>query len=437
MEVYYVPFEGATIVYRPLRQLAFVGNHALAEYIRRRIAGANPPRDDDIERFLDSIQFWNGEADPTGGQLPDLDKFLPTTAVLLMTNQCSMRCTYCYANAGVHKPEAITWPVAKTVIDAVCENGRKSGKRHFSLALHGGGEPTTCWSTLEAAVSYARSRDTPCHISLSSNGVWSASQRSYICENVDNISLSMDGIESVQNHQRPLAKGGESFGTVMASLRALDEAGADYGIRMTVTSDTIAELPKGVEFICRNTKARAIQVEPTFTSSRGVYADVTDAFGNAFTARFLEAYEIGKAANRFVYYSAARPWVISSMFCMAPAEALIVVPGGDLVACFEVYSSRLPYACDFTIGRIRPEGVAMDFDALARFVATQQQRRATCRGCYCYWHCCGDCATRSKASTTGNSVRCHITRTITRDLLGTYIAEGNGVWLGGGHTHPT
>jgi uncharacterized protein len=272
---------------------------------------------------------------------------------------------------------------------------------------------------------------------LSSNGVWNARQRSYICENIDNISLSMDGLEDVQNRQRPLASGSESFKTVIASIAALDEANADYGIRMTVTADSVAEMAKGVEFICRNTKARAVQVEPTFTSSRGVYADVPRAFGEAFTATFLEAYEIGKQANRFVYYSAARPWVISSMFCRAAAEALIVVPGGELVACFEVHSSRLPYAGEFTIGRVQPEGVRVDVDALRRFLAAQQQKRALCRGCYCYWHCCGDCATRSMATKVGDSVRCHVTRCVTRDLLATYIAEGDGVWLGRAPARPT
>jgi len=424
------------MIYRPLRRLAFLGNEALTGYIRHRISDPNTPRSETIETFLEALQFWQPDMEHPSNRDPD-DETLPTTGVLLMTNQCNMRCIYCYANAGMAPHEMLEWPLAKQVIRTVCANARSSGAEYFSLAFHGGGEPTVAWQLLTEATSFAREQDVPCRLSLSSNGVWTTDQRAFVCAHFDNVSLSLDGNAAVQNRQRPLSNGSSSFPMVMESIAALDAAHIDYGIRMTVTADSVRNLSESVDFICRNTSSRAIQIEPTFTCSRGVYADPPEALAENFRTAFLDAWEIGRQASRFVYFSAARPWVLATSFCEAPTTALIVVPGGRLVACFEVSSARHELADEFTIGHVTPDSANIDHDAVHRFNNAQQNRRAKCRDCFCFWHCCGDCAVRSKVSPVGASARCTLTRNITRDLLALYIAEGNGVWTGNQTTLPT
>ena len=329
MDLYIIPFEDEFIVYRPLRRLAFVGNGALAEYVRRRVDGEEVERSEDIESFLEEIDFWRPDIDVPGLDVPET--FRPAMGVLLMTNQCNLRCVYCYANAGVREVESMPWDVARPVIDAVAANAADSGQDQFSLSFHGGGEPTVCWDVVVRSVEHARAKPLPSTLSITTNGVLSDAQRTFICRQFDEVSLSMDGVATVQDRQRPRMDGSGSAESVMETVAALDEADIGYGIRMTVLPDSLESVRESVAFICEHTKARSVQIEPTYTSTRGVYADMEREFGEAFAKVVIDAYEIGRQHERFVYYSTARPWVAASLFCTAPVQALVATPTGHLV----------------------------------------------------------------------------------------------------------
>jgi uncharacterized protein len=430
VELYSIPFQGQTIIYKPRRHLAFIGNAALAEYIRNRNDNLSAVANNTIEKFLQSIGFDNrglecGEVD-LGEALP-----LPTGAVLLMTNRCNLRCIYCYANAGAEPTVSdLDWPTAQAAMDFVLTNAHRPEAETPSVTFHGGGEPTVHWDLLVRSVEYAGERDSRTLFSMSSNGAWSDEQCRFICQHFSNVSLSMDGTEAVQNHQRPRADGRESFLAVLEAIQAMDAAGVDYGIRMTVLEASVDALPEGVRFICENTKAKAIQIEPTFTSRRGHYADIGLHFADVFSDRFMEAWRVGRDAGRQVYYSGARPWVIAPMFCQAPLKALVVTADGRLVTCFEVFSEQNSLAGQFTVGRIRDGCVEYDQSALTAFLEAQQKRRQECVDCFCYWHCCGDCATRRPGSRQTSKGRCRATQNITLALLLAYMEEGQGIWQG-------
>jgi uncharacterized protein len=253
-----------------------------------------------------------------------------------------------------------------------------------------------------------------------------------LLENVDNFSLSFDGIQLVQDRQRPRTNGDGSFEVVRETLRALDEKGASYGIRMTAPPELLKHLPESVEFLCQQTKAHAIQVEPNYTSQRGLYGEMERDYAQEFIRVFMAAFEIASQYRRPLFYSGARPWVVTTEFCQAASRALIVTPRGELVTCFEIFDTELPHARKFMVGQATDQTVEFDAPALDTFIADQQSRRQRCQDCFCYWHCCGDCATRSLSSQAPECVRCDVNRGITRELLAWYLSKGDGVWRGVG-----
>lgn len=430
MDLYTIPFQGQTIIYKPRRHLAFIGNAALSDYVCHRKDRRSAAVEKEVEGFLQSVGFDGPELECGVPCLEETDP-LPTGLVLLMTNRCNLRCTYCYADAGAESAIAeIDWPTAQAAMDFVLTNACQPEAEAPSITFHGGGEPTVHWDLLTRAVEYAQEKDGRVRFSMSSNGVWSKTQRRFICQHFSNVSLSMDGTAAVQNRQRPRADGAESFPLVLEGIQALDEAGIDYGIRMTVLEDSVDALLEGVQFICENTKAKAIQIEPTFTSRRGCYADITASFADAFSDRFMEAWCIGRQTGCPVYYSGARPWVVAPLFCLAPLKALVVTAEGRLVTCFELFSERNALAEHFTVGRIRNGHVVYDRAALAAFLVEQQKRRQECEDCFCYWHCAGDCATRRPGPRQTSEGRCRATRNITLALLLAYMEEGQGIWQG-------
>jgi radical SAM protein with 4Fe4S-binding SPASM domain len=265
---------------------------------------------------------------------------------------------------------------------------------------------------------------------LASNGLWAPPISDFICRNIDTVTLSFDGVKAVQDAQRPRRSHRGSFDSVLRSIRALDAAGVKYGIRMTVTPSFIEQLAEGVRLLCHETGARTIQIETSFTAARGVYSDPSAEEGERFVEAFLLAGRIASEHGVFVSYSGARPWVIAHTFCLAPTQALIATPEGRLVACFEAAGDEHPYAGEFTIGRVTSNGVEYDPAAHSKFQQRQEARRSACGECFCYWHCCGDCASRAMASKAPTSMRCNINREITKAIIAGYIERDGGVWTG-------
>ncbi|MBN1201614.1 MAG: radical SAM protein [Anaerolineae bacterium] len=435
MEAYVIPIEDKYIIYRPLLRLAFVGNQAMADLALSLAdndpsSGADAPGE--IVSFLDKIGFL--KPDPAPPPAPD-PAYRPTTAVLLMTNRCNLRCTYCYANAGVLKPEDLSLELAQTVIDQVCQNAIERSRPHFDMCFHGGGEPTQAWTVMKEATAYARSKELPCKISVVSNGVWSSQQRDWVLNNLDNVTISLDGSPETQDHQRPLASGEGSSRYVMETVAALDAARLPYGLRMTATAPWRGVFPEDVRYLCEHTGCRSIQVEPAFNIRRGEHQESTRKQGEAFVDAFMEAYEIAVQAGRNLVYSGARPWLLTQTFCSAAYEGLIVNAAGHLVTCYEIASDDHLLSDLSTVGQVVDSRIEIDDAARDRLLSMLDSRKPTvCRDCFCRWHCAGDCYTRSRVVEDGQVVdslaRCDTNRAITARLLLWYIMACDGVWRG-------
>jgi uncharacterized protein len=423
--------------------LSFVGNRAMAdltlELVRTRPAGdaggaasrpANTPAD--AVTFLSTIGFL--APDPAPPPSPSTS-YHQTTAVLLLTNRCNLRCTYCYARGGEGAAQTLSLELGRAAIDQVHDNARELGQARFEVTFHGGGEPLQAWETLQALTAYARGKELPCRVSMVSNGICTAGQRSWLLHNLNSCSISFDGQQETQDRQRPFASGQGSFKAVMRTLETLDKNKFSYGIRMTATAPWQGRLAEDVRFICEETGCPAMQVEPAFNTRRGVHQGPTDEESEAFSEAFMEAFEVAARAGRQLTYSGARPWLITHSFCTAPRGALIVNPAGSLVACYEVADGDHPLAELSTLGCVAGSRVSMDQDAQNALWSYLDNKRARCRDCFCYWHCAGDCYTRAFSAARGNpearSPRCHMNREITARILLWYIMNSDGVWRGG------
>jgi uncharacterized protein len=440
VQMYAIPIEGKFILYRPLLQLAFVGNRAMVDLVFRLVrqgsfSGEDVPQE--AMAFLEAIGFLR--PDPTPPPPPD-PVYRLTMAVLLLTNRCNLRCTYCYASGGEGPVRDLPLELAGTVIDRACQNATELDRPRFELTFHGGGEPVQVWETLQQATAHARSKDLPCRISMVSNGVWTARQREWILHNLDGLSISFDGRQETQDRQRPFPSGWGSFRAVMRTIKALDKAGFSYGIRMTATAPWRGTLPEDVRFVCEETGCPTMQVEPAFNTRRGEHKGPAPEESEAFVEAFMEAFEIAQRRGRRLTYSGARPWLLTQAFCTAPYGALIVNAAGNLVACYEIASESHSLARMSTVGRVAGDRIVVDDRARAALLTYLGEKRATCRECFCYWHCAGDCYTRSWASAASAapgapSPRCTMNREITARILLWYIMSGDGVWQGKG-AHP-
>jgi uncharacterized protein len=321
------------------------------------------------------------------------------------------------------------------VIDYVYNNAVEMNRPYFDLSLHGGGEPTVNWKILQDCTAYARSKPLKARITLTSNGIWSARQRAWILDNLDSVSISMDGMPATQNRQRPFCSGQPSADHVLRTIAELDDHEFEYGIRLTATAPWHS-LPDDVRFICENTGCLTMQVEPAFNTKRGGHSwpDADEVQG--YVSAYLQATDIAAKAERVLFSSSSRLGSVTSTFCTAPYDALIVNPFGQLVTCYEVASDAHALAQISVIGQVANGEVRLDRTARDRLHDNMAARRQTCAGCFCYWSCAGDCYARAFApQPDGHLVhggRCDMNRTITRELLLRRIADNGGVWRADG-----
>jgi uncharacterized protein len=439
--IYTIPFQDKFIVYRPLKPLAFVANRAMVNFISSLVNGglaAEAVRHEEAYGFLERIGFFVPDPPPPERLTSDAP-FNPTIAVLFTTTACNFRCIYCYASGGENKVKTLPFEIGRSAIDEVCRNASKIGEDHFTVGFHGGGEPTLAKETFNKLVNYAKGKDLRCELTVATNGYWTDGERDWILDNLTSISLSLDGNSKVHDRQRPLASGQATHENIMKTVREMDRRGFPYGIRLTVTDESIASLPESIDFLCRETACKTFQVEPAFDHGRAQRDGTALSQDDSFAAAFMEAYDIAASSGSHLYYSGARPWVVTPCFCQALDKALIVAPDGLVTSCYEVYSSKHRLAGDFFFGSLSEKGnLVVDHEVRKALRAKIEERRISCRGCFCYWHCAGDCP--SKTLTPGKDGhlrfgrRCDLNRRITEKLLAHYISDAGGVWHG--HSHP-
>ena len=194
---------------------------------------------------------------------------------------------------------------------------------------------------------------------MTSNAIWSRRQLDWITENLDGLTISVDGAPQTQDRQRPFVTGRGSSGVVLRNLAELDRRGFPYAIRMTAIPPW-DQLPGNVRFLCEGTACHTIHVEPAFNTVRGGRPVPTPADCRAFADAFLQAFLVARAADRQLAYSGARVGSVATTFCTAPYGALIVSTQGHLVTCYEVTGATHPLTPISTIGHIADGTVTVD-----------------------------------------------------------------------------
>lgn len=442
-EVFAIPLADHFLVYAPLRKLAFLATPELVDLLwRLRTAQASDfyENHSDLIAFFEDIELLGLSGD-TPIQTYGSAAYDPTHVTLFLTNRCNLRCTYCYASTGSNPARDLPFSLAKAGIDCVVANAVRQKRARIDVSFHGGGEPTMNWKVLTAALDYARKLAEGAGLemgaSMASNGVWSPHQRAWLLQNLDSLSLSWDGIEAVQNAQRPTASGAGSHDAVWQTIDALEAADFSYGIRMTVTADSVDRLAESVSYLLERARPQRIQAEPVYDLGRGREGEqhVEQA---AFVDAFREAHRIAADRGIELYFSGARIEMLTNRFCRSCGEGFCITPDGDVSACFEVTDRQGTMSDSFIIGSYEQggRGFIIDPEKLNGLRERTVETIPWCEGCFARWHCAGDCQHKVQHAWQDGVFRGHARCEITRALLLDQILEkigrhGGYLWKAG------
>jgi uncharacterized protein len=438
MDVFALPYGERFILYAPLKRLGFLVNAPVVDAVRRRAANPAFSGGDgecrDILSFLSATGFFEPAAPPAE---PDaVGSFRPTSVTLFLTNQCNLRCVYCYASAGESAPITMSWEVAKAAADYVIGNAVAAREREVQIGFHGGGEPTLAWGVLQRVVEYFQASAcehglTPC-LHIATNGVLTPDRTDWIIGHLTSANISLDGLADVQNAQRPRIGGGGSFAAVRATMTAMDARGFSYGVRATVTKGSAPEMGRFTSFLARRTACRQVHFEPTFSCGRCVHSGTDGPDAAAFIRGFREACAAAKGHPLDVLYSGARLYTVTDRFCQAAGESFCLTPSGDVTSCYEVTTPDDPRSGTFFYGRYDPGRNEFVYfgERLQRLRDRTVANIAHCGNCFCKYHCAGDCLTRATdgqdLTTIVNPARCEINQALTLDQIARTLTPAAG-----------
>ncbi len=370
------------------------------------------------------ILMLDPEATPTvardGGAVID---YAPTSATIFPTNDCNLRCVYCFAEAGM-RHDYMTRSVARHTIDELIKNATKLRRNTISISFHGSGESFfgQAYVIMKDAVAYAKAAldgtGISARFSVGTNGVLSDQQREWAVTNLHHINISLDGPPDIQDAQRPLANGLGSSEHTEKTIRYLESRKFPYGIRATVTSLSVHRMRELVDYFRTLTSLKSFHIEPLFECGRCATNKLEAPNAQQFATAYVDAYLYAQQFGIDLFYSGGFDGKMRETFCGAANGGFCVTAKGDVTSCFEVSDPSDPRTDTFFIGKFDHSTRSFKIDASR--LATLRQRTVHavpyCADCFLKYSCAGDCPAKSmdKSGRTflEHSPRCETNRTI-------------------------
>lgn len=235
---------GYQMVFAPSYSRVAVVNQAaweLLQRFRRPQTPVDPPADERaaVQRLLQLGLLT--ASDRLFAPPPPSDELI---AWLHVTNDCNLRCTYCYIE---HSAAAMSAATGFAALEAIMSAAQRYGYRRVGLKYAGGEASLNLplVATLHrAAQAQAEAAGMALQGTLLSNGVGlTRSKLQSIADLGLGLLLSLDGPPEVHDAQRPRLGGGGSFRAAAAAIERARAMGLVVTVSITVTGASVAGLP--------------------------------------------------------------------------------------------------------------------------------------------------------------------------------------------------
>lgn len=396
------------LVYSPLRGGCFVVGEEAKQELEHYLETGEMPKNTQLSSHLTNWEYKL----PIDVQRYNLDT--NNKCVILLTQQCNLHCSYCYAKKS-RSNETASKENIKLMIDYVLGNRPKSQK---IFSFIGGGEPTLNWDLLAWSIEYIRG--TQKHenviISITTNGTLLTEERIvWLKENKVDIGLSFDILPEIQNNLRSFKNGEGSFNRINHTIGLLHKHDLFFRIRATVSHDAVELMPMMVEFVRDNYPFIShVQLEPVQDKEQNVRS-----YYDKFIEHFMTAYQIGKQSGIDVYnmitlsIETTKAQFCRGEFCMTP--------DGNIVACQRFSSERDALFHKFRYGKIENGKVQIEKDSLTEVETLFSKKLSKCETCFAKYNCAGICtAIRSDLDIEQIEEHCEFTKKLLMRLLLSY-----------------
>ena len=271
-----------------------------------------------------------------------------------LTTRCNLNCVYCY-NAEERKnlvEHSLPFNIAKAGIDYFFST---NSSRH--IRFYGPGEPTQEFHLMKQITEYAKSVSENVTVEVQTNGVFGASVRSWILDNVNILWISFDGPPDIQNYNRPVGGKAPSAPIIEANVRWINENKKTQdimvGARVTMTNKNISRQIEmidyfydlGIRYIWTDPLFPAVGKQPVFEK----YCNKTesDFDMDKYLDNYIDAYHYAKSKG--VFYGSFLMCNFdgkTNIHCRACTPVPHLTPDGYVSACDMVVLGENAYHMD-------------------------------------------------------------------------------------------
>ena len=327
-----------------------------------------------------------------------------TSAMLVLTHACNLRCRYCF----VHKePETMTLNTAKDSVHFLVKNTK--GVVVPSINFFGG-EPMLCWdSIIVPLVKFIREElKVPFKLSMTTNGTLLNPERIDFMKRYNvGILFSIDGDKATQDYNRPYADGNGSFDSLCDLIPIVAKEFCPT-FRMTTIPQTCSNLFHDIMFVERAGFLSFFVIPNVFEEWTDDAWKTLHGELHKYAKYFVECYRSGSEPLRFSSFEEALRQITqinTAIKCDACSERCNVIhkcglgvnkyasihPNGDLYACQEMTSNEGPNSI-FFIGNIYSGVDEQRRVRLANMFDKTKVVGDDCSSCRLYRICNGGCA---------------------------------------------
>lgn len=364
-------------------------------------------KDEDYEKEVVKLNEISKSCDVNN----KLEKESVSKVAIFLTEECNLRCIYCYANSGKENIK-VSIKNAKQLIDFVAQKSD-----NIILDFHGGGEPLLHFDIIKELYEYVKSIGKLYKTVLITNGCIEKDKNEiidWIVENIDMLSISCDGYGEIQNRNRPYKDGINSSKNVEDTIKQLVSKNYNFTVRSTITDENCDKLEKIIKYF-DDLGVKNVIFSPCYNFGRSSDINLLPN-PKKYSNSFMKAFEYAYNHNMTIRTNSFR--IPGRDYCGAlPGFNLALTTDNYISTCYEVINSKDKEGDMFIIGKISDEKIYIFEDKIINLSNIDNYNK-NCKSCKFKMVCRGGCPIKHARNNEDASKNlCKITHTLVPKIL--------------------
>lgn len=319
---------------------------------------------------------------------------------LLLTEDCNMRCKYCYVSGGKNNRK-MGLEMAKQAIDYKLAQLPEKAKE-LTIYFYGG-EPTLEFGLMKEIIEYTKKSSNGLKINtrIFTNGTFDKKVAKWFKKQGTKVIITFHIFKDAQNEYRPLASVKDSYDIVKANIDLLNELDVNYMVSIPLTEEETDRIEEMMER-AKKLNIKKIGMSVILEKGRCIKTNMKTPERPTLIKAYKKAKKIGekKGINvKLPRKSLEDIFTLKCIYCGVPAGDLMILPNGDISTCYGVTDPDKESYDKFVCGKVTSKEIKIDKKKLNKIRSLTVHKSKKCKKCFAKWNCGGGCYVENQERT--------------------------------------